>query len=83
MKVNVMKNTYTSLANAPMGAKCLICGIDDNLSVKGRLEELGFCSGAFVDKLQTGVCGSPIAFRVCGAVIAIRSDDADRITVKI
>lgn len=72
-----------NLCNAPMGAKCLICGIDDALPVKSRLEELGFYNGAFVDKLQAGGGGSPIAFRVCGAVIAIRSDDAAKITVEI
>ncbi len=76
-------NTHITLRDAPIGARCMVCDIDDGLAVKNRLTELGFYSGAFVDKLYTGAGGSPIAFRVSGAVIAVRSDDADKIIAEI
>ena len=75
--------TNTTLKDAPIGAKCMICRIDDSLAVKNRLIELGFYKGAFVDKLYTGAMGSPVAFRVSGAVIAVRSDDAKKIIAEM
>ena len=73
----------TTLKDAPIGARCMVCSIDEQLAVKNRLIEMGFFSGSYVDKLYTGPFGSPIAFRVGGAIIAVRSDDADKITAKI
>ncbi len=74
---------HITLTDAPIGSRCMICGIDDTLSVKMRLSELGFRVGALVDKLYTGSKGSPIAFRVSGAVIAVRCDDAEKIIAEI
>ena len=74
---------HITLTDAPKGSRCMICGIEETLSVKQRLAELGFTNGALVDKLYTGSKGSPIAFRVSGAVIAVRSDDAKKIIAEI
>lgn len=76
-----MENVLTTLYKIPVGAACKVYDIDNDLPIKNRLFELGFYKGACVDKLQVGFCGSPVAFRVCGAVIALRSDDADRVFV--
>lgn len=78
-----MNDTVATLCEIPSGSAYMIDYVDDTLPIKGRLRELGFFRGAIVDKLQTGACGSPIAFRICGAVIAIRYEDADRIFVKL
>ncbi len=78
-----MKHSVTTLCDIPLGSSCLVGNIDDSLPIKGRLCELGFCEGAVIDKLQVGFGGSPIAFRVCGAVIAIRAEDANRIIVRV
>lgn len=78
-----MNHILTTLCDIPSGSSCKIYNVDNTLSIKHRLHELGFFKGATVDKLQVGAYGSPIAFRVCGAVIAIRSEDANRIIVKI
>lgn len=77
-----MKEIITTLNKTPIGSNCLICDIDSSLPIKGRLKELGFSKGSVIDKLQVGSFGSPIACRVCGAVIAIRAEDADKILVK-
>lgn len=78
-----MNDFITALDKAPIGSRCKICDIDDSLPIKGRLNELGFFKGANIDKLQVGFSGSPIACRVCGAVIAVRAKDAERIIVKM
>ena len=75
--------TNTNLKDAPIGSRCVIGSVNDNLSIKQRLSELGFYTGAVVDKLYSGFNGSPIAFRVSGAVIALRCDDAEKIIAEI
>lgn len=78
-----MNDLITALDKVPIGSSCLVYDIDDSLPIKGRLNELGFFKGANVDKLQVGSLGSPIACRVCGAVIAVRAKDAEKIIVKM
>lgn len=76
-----MNNLLTNLCDISAGSRFKVCGIDDCLPIKDRLAELGFRCGADVEKLHVGPCGSPIAYRVCGAVLAIRAEDAEKITV--
>lgn len=42
---------------------------------------MGFVENAKVQCLTKGLRGSPIAFKICGAVVAIRKVDADNIGV--
>ncbi|MBQ5565552.1 MAG: ferrous iron transport protein A [Clostridia bacterium] len=74
-------NKNITLKDLPVGKSCSIVSVSDEITAKKRLEELGFEKGAYVDKLNTGFSGSPIACRVCGAVIAIRANDSKRIFV--
>ena len=46
-----------------------------------RLMELGFIPGRTVSALQAAPCGDPVAYGVCGAVIALRRADASRILI--
>ncbi len=68
-----------TLAALPVNGSLQITKIDDGLPIKTRLGELGFLKGAVVDKLYVGFGGSPIAVRVSGAVIAVRTRDAEGI----
>ena len=77
-----MKEIITSLDRVPIGSKFRIFDIDNTLKIKRRLSELGFCKDALADKLHVGFMGSPIACRICGAVIAVRNEDAEKIRVK-
>jgi len=79
---DIMCNTVTDLGNAVIGNSYRIINIDKDLKIKNRLKELGFKSGGVVDTLNIGSFGSPLSFRVCGAVIALRKGDAQRIKVK-
>ncbi|MDD3244321.1 MAG: FeoA family protein [Eubacteriales bacterium] len=57
----------------------------DALTAQGllrrRLMDLGLMPGATVEMLQAAPFGDPTAYRVRGAVIALRAADAARITV--
>ena len=46
-----------------------------------RLEDIGLVPGTKVTCLQKSPLGDPVAFRIRGAVIALRSDDAAGIIV--
>lgn len=47
-----------------------------------RLLELGFVPGRPVAVLQAAPWGDPVAYAVCGSVIALRRADARQITVQ-
>jgi ferrous iron transport protein A len=45
--------------------------------------ELGFVPGGEVSAVQESPWGDPVAYAVCGAVIALRRADARQIAVRI
>lgn len=47
-----------------------------------RLLELGFVPGAAVEAVLESPWGDPVAYLVCGAVIALRRADARRVPVE-
>lgn len=49
-------------------------------SMKRRLEDLGVVSGTRICCLMRSPLGDPCAYRIRGAVIALRSKDAQKIT---
>ena len=51
-------------------------------SMRRRLLDLGLAEGALVKCLQKSPAGSPVAYLICGAVIAIRKEDTDCILVQ-
>ncbi len=74
-------------------SECALCDLRDGecgrvLSAGGcrelgrRLLDLGFVEGAFVKRLFAAPSGDPAAYGICGAVIALRADDASGIAVK-
>ena len=71
-----MPQDIYSLHDIPNGKSLRISEVNNSLPVKRRLEELGFTAGEVVEKLCSGAGGNPVAVRVSGAVIAVRSSDA-------
>jgi len=47
-----------------------------------RMLDLGFVPGGTVTALQESPWGDPVAYAVCGAVIALRRADAHHIAVR-
>ncbi len=76
-----MKNLLRTLNDVPVGKRCRVCSINSELPIRKRLIELGFSENSEIDKLLVGPGGSPVALRVCGAVFALRRDDAESIAV--
>ena len=48
-----------------------------------RMLDLGFVPGALVGSLQESPCGDPVAYSIRGAVIALRRQDAEKISISL
>lgn len=55
--------------------------VDKNCGFVRRFFDMGFTEGSRVKCTNIGLCGTPIAFLVCGSKIALRKKDADWIKV--
>ena len=71
----------TTLDRVPAGD----CAVVDHLTApeaqRRRLLELGFVPGGEIEAVQESPWGDPVAYSVCGAVIALRRADARQIAV--
>ena len=71
-----------SLSELPPEKSAVIAEIWLGGSVRRRLLELGAIPGTRVTCLHRAPAGSPAAYQICGAAIAIRKSDAENILVE-
>ena len=74
----------TTLDRLPVGRRATVAalaGLSAPESQRRRLLELGFVPGGVVSAVQESPWGDPVAYAVCGAVIALRRADARQIAV--
>lgn len=64
-----------------VGQEAFVSQLRADEETNARLLALGFVPGGRVEAVQESPWGDPVAYRVCGAVIALRRTDASRITV--
>ena len=76
-----MKENQMVLAQMEPGTRGIVTGLTEEGSIRQRLEDLGFVDGAPVACVEKSPLGDPCAYRICGAIIALRQEDACRITV--
>ena len=74
-------NTF-DLLSLPQGTDAVICGVDVRGDMRRRLFDLGMTPGAGIRCLFAAPGGGPRAYMIRGTVIALRGDDAAKITVK-
>lgn len=78
-----MNGDYMPLHLLPLGkagkVKELIC--DGN--IRRRMLDLGLISDTEVEALQKSPSGDPTAYRIRGAVIALRSEEASKILIAL
>ncbi len=77
-----MKNSYLSLNSLPIGTKGRVLSLATSGSDRRRMLDLGIVSGTTIEALQKSPSGDPIAYAIRGAVIALRDEDAEKITVE-
>ena len=72
----------TTLDRLPVGQNASVTRLTAPEAQRRRLLELGFVPGGRVAAVQESPWGDPVAYAVCGAVIALRRDDAKQIAVR-
>ncbi len=77
-----MSENHISLAQAHEGDVVRILGLNSQGAMRRRLQDIGFITGASVERLQSGPAGDPTAFYIKGTVIALRREDSSEIIVE-
>ena len=75
-----MEQTLDALAG---GQRAYITGVDNSTGMARRLEELGLLPGTRVICELVASGGDPVAYRVRGALIALRRRDARSVHVSL
>lgn len=73
--------SYLPLSGLSEGAQARVRALHLSGGMRRRLQDLGLVAGTRVTCLQRAAGGDPTAYRIRGAVIALRQADAARIEV--
>ena len=71
-----------NLSELKIGERAVITALNTGDGLRRRLQELGFIVGNRVTCVMRSSLKDPAAYRICGAVIAIRDCDAQTISVE-
>jgi ferrous iron transport protein A len=66
----------------PLGKKAKVKALISTGQSRRRMLDLGLISDTEVEALQKSPSGDPIAYHIRGAVIALRSEEAENILVE-
>ena len=69
------------LTDLPLGQTGVIRSVNATGMVRNRLLDLGFLPGTPVTAVRRAPFGDPTAFRIRGAMLALRARDASLVTV--
>lgn len=72
----------TSLSEIPVGSHALVTGINAEGLTRRRLLDLGLVPGTRVEVVRRSPLGDPVAYNIRGALIALRREEASRVSVK-
>ena len=75
-------NGTRTLSELPLGETAAIASLTAPQPERERLLSLGFVPGSPVRSVLESPWGDPVAYEVCGAVIALRRCDARQILIE-
>src|SRR5713226_9430560 len=78
----VLHRAVQTLADLPMGQRCILDRLDLPEDVARRLMELGFLPGNEIVPGHKAPGGGPRVFRVDGSEVALREDTAARLYIR-
>ncbi len=76
-----MNNEENLLCNLPVGSKAIVAKIQDSAN-RRRFLDLGLTEGTVVVPLYKSPSQNPVAYKIRGATVALRNEDAAGIIVK-
>ena len=71
------------LNHLPVGCSGVVSSLLAQGKERRRMLDLGLVNGTRVEALQKSPSGDPVAYMIRGAVIALRSEDAQKIIVQL
>lgn len=71
------------LTRLPMGRLAEVIGIKAEGLIRNRLLDLGVVPQAMVQAIRRSPAGDPVAYKIRGAIIALRSEESRQITVRL
>ncbi len=76
-----MKQKRFTLNCLPIGKSAYVTGLNVTGADRRRMLDLGLLQGTEVEALAKSPSGDPVAYFIRGTVIALRCEDARKITV--
>lgn len=76
-------STVTSMSKMLPGQKASVISLDIDGDIRRRLLDIGLIEGTKIECVCQSPLGDPLAFRIRGAIIAIRSNDCKNIFVRV
>ena len=74
-------NGLYKLSDLKQGEKALVFQINSKSEIARRFRDIGLINGTEISCIHKSPLGDPAAYRIRGALIAIRSEDADTVLV--
>lgn len=75
-------NSIKLLSALPVGKSAKIVEVSASAPLKRRLADLGIIKGAKINAVLSAPFGSPVAYGICGTLIALRRTDTDKILIE-
>lgn len=79
--VNIKANEM-SLNSLPIGRRCKVKQLKADGTIRRRMLDLGVIKDTEIEALTQSPSGNLVAYLIRGAVIAIRSEDAEKIYIE-
>ncbi len=76
-----MNNKYV-LSQLSVGEEAVVTSLDIKGRMRRRLQDLGIIKGTRIKCAFHAPFGDPTAYEIRGTLIALRSEDADKISIK-
>ncbi|SHK51780.1 ferrous iron transport protein A [Caminicella sporogenes DSM 14501] len=71
------------LSEVSVGSKVKVVTLHSNGLLRRRMMDLGFIPDGIVEVVRKSPLGDPIAYKIQGAQIALREEEAEQIEVEI
>ncbi len=72
-----------TLNNLEIGKSATIISLLSQENERRRMLDLGMIKGATIKAIQKSPGGDPTAYFICGTLIALRSEDAEKCIVEV
>lgn len=81
--IEMQENYEVLLCQLPIGRKAMVTQLCAEGITRRRLLDLGLIENGLVEAIRKSPLGDPVAYKIRGALIALRREESSRIRVRI